>query len=116
MHTWIKFSRVVSDYQTPIWPRTDSEEPRETTSFIPFVHHPWRSKNSNSKSLSCHFTIQKKKKSWKPLHNAIKYKKWYECFFTIIKKELFLKGGFTPCKAEQPLRGMELQEKKAQKD
>ena len=23
--------------------------------------------------------------------------------------------GFTPCKAEQPLRGMELQEKKAQK-
>ena len=24
--------------------------------------------------------------------------------------------GFTPCKAEQPLRGMELQEKEAQKD
>ena len=24
--------------------------------------------------------------------------------------------GFTPCKAEQPLRGMELQEKQAQKD
>ena len=28
----------------------------------------------------------------------------------------FLKLGFTPCKAEQPLQGMELQEKEAQKD
>ena len=27
----------------------------------------------------------------------------------------FFKLGLTPCKAEQPLRGMELQEKKAQK-
>ena len=27
----------------------------------------------------------------------------------------FFKLGFTPCKAERPLRGMELQEKKAQK-
>ena len=29
---------------------------------------------------------------------------------------LFLKLRFTPCKAEQPLQGMELQEKSAQKD
>ena len=28
----------------------------------------------------------------------------------------FFKLGFTPCKAEQPLQGMELQEKEAQKD
>ena len=28
----------------------------------------------------------------------------------------FLKLGFTPCKTEQPLRGMELKEKEAQKD
>ena len=28
----------------------------------------------------------------------------------------FFKLGFTPCKAEQPLRGMELREKEAQKD
>ena len=28
----------------------------------------------------------------------------------------FFKVGFTPCKTEQPLRGMELQEKEAQKD
>ena len=28
----------------------------------------------------------------------------------------FFKLGFTPCKAEQPLRGMELQEKETQKD
>ena len=28
----------------------------------------------------------------------------------------FFKLGFTPCKAEQPLRGVELQEKEAQKD
>ena len=31
-------------------------------------------------------------------------------------KKIFLKLGFTQCKAEQPLRGMELQEKEAQKD
>ena len=29
---------------------------------------------------------------------------------------VFFKLGFTPCKAEQLLRGMELQEKEAQKD
>ena len=29
---------------------------------------------------------------------------------------LFFKLGFTPCKAEQPQQGMELQEKEAQKD
>ena len=29
--------------------------------------------------------------------------------------EVFFKLGFTPSKAEQPLRGMELQEKEAQK-
>ena len=29
---------------------------------------------------------------------------------------LFLKLGFTPCKAKQPLQGMEFQEKEAQKD
>ena len=28
----------------------------------------------------------------------------------------FFELGFTPCKAEQPLQGMELQEKEAQKD
>ena len=33
-----------------------------------------------------------------------------------MKKTSFLKTlGFTPCKAEQPLQGMELQEKEAQK-
>ena len=29
--------------------------------------------------------------------------------------DFFFKLGFTPCKAEQPLRGMKLQEKEAQK-
>ena len=29
---------------------------------------------------------------------------------------MFLKFGFTPCKTEQPLRGVELQEKKHKKD
>ena len=29
---------------------------------------------------------------------------------------IFLKLGFTPCKAEQPLQGMELQEKETLKD
>ena len=31
-------------------------------------------------------------------------------------KAVFFKLGFTLCKAEQPLRSMELQEKEAQKD
>ena len=31
-------------------------------------------------------------------------------------KSSFFKLGFTPCKAEQPLRCIELQEKEAQKD
>ena len=34
------------------------------------------------------------------------------CFFFLKKKK---KLGFTPCKAEQPLQGMELQEREAQK-
>ena len=34
---------------------------------------------------------------------------------TALKKDFF-KLRFTPCKAEQPLRGMKLQEKEAQKD
>ena len=29
---------------------------------------------------------------------------------------IFLKLGFTPCKAEQPLQGMKLKEKEVQKD
>ena len=32
-----------------------------------------------------------------------------------LKSNAFFKLGFTPCKPEQPLRGMELQEKEAQK-
>ena len=31
-------------------------------------------------------------------------------------EDFFFKLEFTPCKAEQPLQGMELQEKEAQKD
>ena len=38
-------------------------------------------------------------------------------FVSILKPyPFFLKLGFTPCKAEQPLQGMELQEKETQKD
>ena len=33
-----------------------------------------------------------------------------------IKQKIFFQLGFTPCKAEQPLQGMKLQEKEAQKD
>ena len=40
----------------------------------------------------------------------IKKNKNYFVFF------FFFLMGFTPCKAEQPLQGMELQEKEAQKD
>ena len=42
--------------------------------------------------------------------------KWYGgCVMSVLETELFLKLGFTPSKAEQPLRGMELQEKEAKK-
>ena len=34
----------------------------------------------------------------------------------LLGRVFFFKLGFTPCKAEQPLQGMELQEKEAQKD
>ena len=36
--------------------------------------------------------------------------------YYILGQVSFFLLGFTPCKAEQPLRGMELQEKEAQKD
>ena len=36
--------------------------------------------------------------------------------FAMTKFVFFKQLGFTPCKAEQPLRGMELQEKKHKKD
>ena len=38
-----------------------------------------------------------------------------ETFLDFLSK-LFFQLGFTPCKAEQPLQGMELPEKEAQKD
>ena len=34
----------------------------------------------------------------------------------VVLQFFFFKLGFTPCKAEQPLQGMELQEKETQKD
>ena len=34
----------------------------------------------------------------------------------IITTIYFFKLGFTPCKAEQPIQGMDLQEKEARKD
>ena len=37
-------------------------------------------------------------------------------FLRIVFIKLFFKLGFTPCKAEQPIRDMELQEKEVQKD
>ena len=60
-------------------------------------------------------TTKMKHTLWKLIRNGImvndlliiKYKKQTGFFF--------LKLGFTPCKAEQPLRGKELQENEAQK-
>ena len=48
---------------------------------------------------------------------AIYLEKCRNCFFFFWKKKKKKGGGggFTPCKAEQPLRGMELQEKESQK-
>ena len=46
------------------------------------------------------------KKTWKPRIKAQNKS----------KDMVFFQLGFTPCKAEQPLQGMELQEKEAQKN
>ena len=37
-------------------------------------------------------------------------------FFASSIKTIFFEFGFTPCKAQQPRKGMQLQEKEAQKD
>ena len=61
------------------------------------------------------------------MHLYIKYaicltmisKKMFFCLHSSQKQTIlaaFLKLGFTPCKAEQTLQGMELQEKKHKKD
>ena len=47
--------------------------------------------------------------------DLIKYKKQRNLVVNF-SKNFFFKLGVTPCKAEQPLRGMNLQEKEAQKD
>ena len=41
---------------------------------------------------------------------------WWQLWFGVPVTCIFKKLGFTPCKAEQPLQGMEIQEKEAQKD
>ena len=37
-------------------------------------------------------------------------------FLSLFFRYIYFLFGFTPCKAEQPLQGMELQQKEAQKD
>ena len=37
-------------------------------------------------------------------------------FFASSIKMIFFEFGFRPCRAQQPLKGMQLQEKEAQKD
>ena len=46
--------------------------------------------------------------------HATHLKFWDMFFFSLIY--LFFLLGFTPCKTEQPLQGMELQEKETQKN
>ena len=41
---------------------------------------------------------------------------WWQLWFGVPVTCIFKKLGFTPCIAEQPLQGMEIQEKEAQKD
>ena len=59
--------------------------------------------------------------NWPNALNTLKQELICQIVFTLDSVQNFIgKGffqlGFTPCKAEQPLRGMELQEKEAQKD
>ena len=68
----------------------------------------WNTNNLNCKSKKYFDIIYK--------YNFVAHvigsnQKSYMCF-----SRIFLKLGFTPCKAEQPLWGMELQEKEAEKD
>ena len=65
-----------------------------------YFHHNWRKqRGTNIKDVTKEKKLEIHKHSW----------------LSIIKL-IFFKLGFTPCKAEQPLRGMELQEKKHKKD
>ena len=47
---------------------------------------------------------------------AVRGVKWQKMAQNDKKVLLIFKLGFTPCKAEQPLQGMELQEKETHKD
>ena len=58
-------------------------------------------------------------KVWARVTKMAKFAKWWQShplILFILSIFLIFWLGFTPCKAEQPLRGMELQEKETQKD
>ena len=54
-----------------------------------------------------------------PLYISQKAFKWHKRDLNplfVIEKHSFFQLGFTPCTAQQPMQGMELQEKEAEKD
>ena len=54
--------------------------------------------------------------SWFNFNGKFFIKHIYSIHDLVVQTTIFFSLGFTPCKAEQQLRGMELQEKEAQKD
>ena len=69
------------------------------------------------------FQIQKHKWKWKKLTDILICSQKYVLIlsdittkWSVLIKGFFWGGGFNPCKAEEPLWGMELQEKKHKKD
>ena len=49
-------------------------------------------------------------------HDQLSTDSGLSILFEMLYLVVFFILGFTPCKAEQPLQGMELQEREAQKD
>ena len=82
---------------------TKSSHPKNVFNSTPVVYASWQKHLGMFLNESLNFSYHKEIMS-----RAMKG-------IGIIKK-LFFKLGFTPCKAEQPLQGMELQEKETQKD
>ena len=56
-------------------------------------------------------SLETKKKLFRVMGNIN-----YPFSYMSLPKLFFIQLGFTPCKAKQPLQGMELQEKETQKD
>ena len=69
-----------------------------------------KNKNFSPQNIETLLSCLDSRGTWRKLYRLLK------SFFLFHLVFFFFKLGFTPCKAEQPLQGMKLQEKETQKD